>query len=68
MNTVMNPDNMQPATRGPSDASHDMEEPMKMPAAGHLALSADDPDNPQNFPIFKKTYVSTVAFVFAFVV
>ena len=35
--------------------------------AGHM-MAADDPDNPQNWPIQKKIYASAVAFAFAWVV
>ena len=35
--------------------------------AGHM-MAADDPDNPQNWPIHKKIYASAVAFAFAWVV
>lgn len=38
-----------------------------MAAAGHM-MSADDPDNPQNWPLHKKIYASAVAFAFAWVV
>ena len=38
-----------------------------MPATDHM-MSADDPDNPQNWPLYKKIYVSAVAFTFAWVV
>lgn len=38
-----------------------------MAAAGHMML-ADDPENPQNWPLYKKVYVSAVAFAFAWVV
>lgn len=43
---------------------------MKMAAksgAGHM-MAADDPDNPQNWPVLQKIYVSTAATLFAFVV
>lgn len=36
-------------------------------AGGHM-MAADDPDNPQNWPISKKVYVSAVSFAFAWVV
>lgn len=64
----MNSNDMQAPPRGASNSSHDMEEPTKMAPGGHLALAANDPDNPQNFPLFQKVYVSAVAFAFAFVV
>ena len=38
-----------------------------MPTAGHM-MSPDDPDNPQNWPLHKKVYVSAAAFAFAWVV
>lgn len=38
-----------------------------MAADGHM-MSADDPDNPQNWPLHKKVYASAVAFAFAWVV
>ena len=41
--------------------------PDPMAAAGHM-MSADDPDNPQNWPLQKKVYASAVAFAFAWVV
>ena len=37
------------------------------PSAGHM-MAANDPDNPQNWPLYKKVYASTVAFAFAWVV
>ena len=37
------------------------------PMAGHM-MSAQDPDNPQNWPIHRKAYVSAVSVAFAFVV
>jgi len=50
-------------------SSHD-EDAMKVmatPAAGHM-MTADDPDNPQNWPTLKKFYASAVAFAFAWIV
>ena len=41
--------------------------PDPMSAAGHV-MSADDPDNPQNWPLYKKVYASAVAFAFTWVV
>ena len=38
------------------------------PAAGGHMMSATDPDNPQNWPVYKKVYVSVVAFAFSWVV
>ena len=38
-----------------------------VPAGGHK-MSADDPDNPQNWPQYRKAYVSLVAFAFSWVV
>lgn len=35
--------------------------------AGHM-MAANDPDNPQNWPVQRKIYVSAVAFAFAWVV
>ena len=35
--------------------------------AGHM-MAADDPDNPQNWPVHRKIYVSAVAFTFSWVV
>ena len=37
------------------------------PITGHM-MSAQDPDNPQNWPIHRRAYVSAVAVAFAFVV
>ena len=39
-----------------------------MPTAGGHMMSANDPDNPQNWPLHKKIYASAVAFAFAWVV
>lgn len=36
-------------------------------AGGHM-MSADDPDNPQNWPLYRKLYASAVAFAFTWVV
>ena len=38
-----------------------------MATAGHM-MSADDPDNPQNWQLYKKVYASAVGFAFAWVV
>ena len=35
--------------------------------AGHM-MAANDPDNPQNWPVQRKVYASAVAFAFAWVV
>ncbi|KAL8722696.1 MAG: hypothetical protein Q9225_000863 [Loekoesia sp. 1 TL-2023] len=37
------------------------------PSVGHM-MSPDDPDNPQNWPFWRKVYASTVATAFAFAV
>lgn len=37
------------------------------PMAGHT-ISVQDPDNPQNWPIHRRVYVSAVSVAFAFVV
>ena len=37
------------------------------PAIGHM-MAHDDPDNPQNFPMHRKIYVSAASFAFGFVV
>ena len=37
------------------------------PPVGHM-MSPTDPDNPQNWPIFKKVYASSVSVAFAFAV
>ena len=53
-----------------------MEESMKLDhmktndvdaVVGHM-MSPSDPDNPQNWPLHRKLYVSAVGFAFAFVV
>lgn len=41
-------------------------ENMKSTTGGHQALSATDPDNPRNWPLHKKLYVSSVSFAFVF--
>ena len=40
------------------------------PTAGHMndMMSMQDPENPLNWPIFRKIYVSAVAWAFSFVV
>jgi len=67
---------MDPAAGAPSHlemshSSRQSEDALKAVAAtaanGHV-MSADDPDNPQNWPYYKRVYVSLVAFVFAWVV
>ncbi len=35
--------------------------------AGHM-MAANDPDNPQNWPVHRKIYASAVAFTFSWVV
>jgi nitroreductase len=37
------------------------------PMAGHT-ISVQDPDNPQNWPMHRKVYISAVSVAFAFVV
>ena len=40
----------------------------EMPASGGHMMAADDPDNPQNWPLHEKVYASAVAYAFAWVV
>ncbi|KAK4696395.1 hypothetical protein P7C71_g1515, partial [Lecanoromycetidae sp. Uapishka_2] len=40
----------------------------EMPTGGGHMMAADDPDNPQNWPLYKKIYASAVAFAFTWVV
>lgn len=42
------------------------EETMASAVGGHNALSATDPDNPQNWPLRRKLYASAVSFAFVF--
>ena len=35
-------------------------------AAGHAALAMDDPENPQNWPLWKKLYTSLTVFIIVF--
>ena len=67
----MSPDVAAPSHPDPSSSSHQSEDGMKhmaaMPTGGHM-MSADDPDNPQNWAYHKKIYVSSVAFAFAWAV
>ena len=54
-----------------SSSSYQSENTMKgvlAASAGDHMMSTDDPDNPQNWPIQKKVYVSSVAFAFSWVV
>lgn len=51
-----------------SFSSSKNEDAMKAMATPTHMMSNDDPDNPQNWPIFKKTYASAVAFAFAWIV
>lgn len=72
---AMSPDPTSPSHLEMSDSSTMGEGAMKAmgdsmsagAGAGHM-MSADDPDNPQNWPIHKKIYASAVAFAFAWVV
>ena len=41
-------------------------ENMNSTTGGHQALSATDPDNPPNWPLRRKLYVSSVSFAFVF--
>ena len=41
-------------------------ENMNSSTGGHQALSATDPDNPRNWPLHRKLYVSSVSFAFVF--
>ena len=43
-------------------------EATKPVAGGHNALSPMDPDNPQNWPLRRKVYASSVAAAFTFAV
>lgn len=62
------PNSLPPVEMSPlSSRNEDAMKEMAIPAAGHI-MSADDPDNPQNWPTHKKTYASAVAFAFAWIV
>lgn len=37
-------------------------------ATPEFAMTEDDPENPQNWPIYRKVYVSFVGFAFVFAV
>ncbi len=73
----MNPDTPSPGSPvhlKTSNSSHYDPDTMKgiptvkdMPTGGHM-MAADDPDNPQNWPLHKKVYASAVAFAFAWLV
>ena len=52
----------------PSANSEDAMKSMAMMTGGSHMMSADDPDNPQNFRWQKRVYVSAAAFGFAWVV
>ena len=41
-------------------------EAMAPSTGGHNALSPTDPDNPQNWPLRRKLYASSVSFAFVF--
>lgn len=67
--TTMKPNDSSPMHPEMSISS---EEAMKdltasTPATGHM-MPANNPDNPQNWPLYKKVYASAVAFAFAWVV
>ena len=56
-----------------ADSSNMGENTMKemsssMPDAGGHMMAADDPDNPQNWPLSKKVYASAVSFAFSWAV
>lgn len=70
--TMMSSDTAAPSHLDVSDATSRGADTMKtaadpMATTGHM-MSADDPDNPQNWPLYKKVYASAVAFAFAWVV
>ena len=70
--TMMSSDAASPSHLDMSDSTSPGADMKKTPAeplaaAGHM-MSADDPDNPQNWPLHKKLYASAVAFAFAWVV
>lgn len=70
--TMMSSDAASPSYFDMSDSISPGADTMKtaaepMAAAGHM-MSADDPDNPQKWPLHKKVYASAVAFAFAWVV
>ena len=50
-----------------SDMDQDAHNDEATGGIGHQ-LSANDPDNPQNWPFYRKVYASSVAFSFAFAV
>ena len=60
---------MPPSQMHMSDSHHDTEDsmPMKSTGGGHT-MAPDDPDNPQNWPVLRKVYVSLAATAFAWVV
>ena len=49
------------------DLNDDSKAEIMAPATGgHNALSPADPDNPQNWPLRRKLYASSVSFAFVF--
>ncbi len=62
----MNSTDSNPQTDMTGSSHHDMKMAAE-PAEGHM-LATDDPANPQNWPIWKKVYVSAAASGLAFVV
>ena len=45
-----------------------MESKQMAPSSGGHNMSPDDPDNPQNWPVLKKVFVSLVSSAFTWVV
>ena len=70
--TMMSSDAASPSHLDMSDSTSQGADNMKnavdtVAVGGHM-MSADDPDNPQNWRLYKKIYASAVAFAFAWVV
>jgi hypothetical protein len=53
--------------RHSSSVKNEVEVMKPMAGHGHM-MSPDDPDNPQNWPLYRKVYASAVSFAFGFVV
>ena len=69
---MMSSDDMPRPNMERIDSSNDDIELMKgtpqaMVAGGHM-MSADDPENPQNWPVLKKIHASAVAWAFTWIV
>lgn len=69
MEPEMNPNPTLPSTSNTSEqmTSNTVDQPKEEFNTGHI-MSPQDPDNPFNWPLYRRVYASAVSYAFGFVV